>query len=128
MKRLLPLPLLVLCYIANLRAAPLNHSEIARCIFVYAPMQEVATKQNDQRLRSYSLQRLMYVRGVVEANRSNKDFVAAFDGGLQANKAAGVKIEQDLQRAYRESDSALYNRTLRQAEQCDQSLNIVAPK
>lgn len=97
---------------------------VSRCFFVYAPMYEVSAKTNDDKLRSYATQRLMYVRGVLESSMTDPLFKRVFEQNLSKNKGAGVRIEQGLMEAHRNGDAAQYNSEVSKASACDKELGL----
>lgn len=97
---------------------------VSRCFFVYAPMYEVSGRINDILLRSYATQRLMYVRGVLEASKTDPLFKQIFENNLPRNKAAGMSIEEKLVEARRTGNTDGYNKEISRAAVCDKELGL----
>jgi hypothetical protein len=97
---------------------------ISRCFFVYAPIYEVAGQTGDTKLRTYALQRLMYVRGLTESLRSDPVFERVFTENLSRNRSAGIAIERMLPQAIRAGDATSYNAQLDIAAECDRQFGL----
>lgn len=127
MKRLPSATVLALFLLAMPSAAQMSEARaevVSRCFFIYAPIYEVGAKLHDGKLRSYATQRLMYVRGVIEASKSDLVFKRTFEGKLERNKAAAVLVEEDLLRAHKSKDAIRFNAVLAKASACDRELGL----
>lgn len=97
---------------------------VSRCFFVYAPLYEAASQTGNERLRSYSLQRLMYVRGILDAGKNDPLLAKSFERNLAENKRRGIQIERRTIEAYRAGDVQQYNSQVAKAETCDKELGL----
>jgi len=97
---------------------------IARCFFVYAPLYQVAKKMNDEKLLNYSLQRMMYLKGLLGTLKDDGKFKVIFEKNLKKNKADAQLIEDDLIKSLYEKNAVGYNNVLRKGEVCDKELGI----
>lgn len=97
---------------------------VARCIFVYAPLYEFSVSANNVALKTYTLERMMFVRGFNQARLEDLVFKRIFEFNLQQNKRAGVEIKANLNRAADQGDAAAHHRELEKAAVCDKELAI----
>lgn len=105
--------------------------QVARCFFVYAPILEVAKRRSDQALLAYATPRMTWIAGYIDANRGNKVFADQFKAGVPANKAAGIRLEEQLVKSLDDraagvpgADQAL-SKALEPAAACDQATGLL---
>lgn len=102
-------------------------ADVSRCMFVYAPIYEVSKTIKEEKLRSYAIERLVYIRGALKSVETDPGFKQVFETNLSANKRAGVNIENALLSAYRSGNSTLFNLQLSKAAECDDKLGLTQP-
>ena len=102
-----------------------RYASISRCFFVYAPMAQVGKAKAIDALRTYATERLVFIRGYMEANQNIPEFQQVFQKNLGVNKAAGILIEENLIRSIRNSDTRGYNLEVAKAEVCDRETGFI---
>lgn len=99
-------------------------ADLSRCFFVYAPIAQVGRDFPHPGLLQFGQPRVARIGEYVQANRSNSAFKQIFEGNLQVNKEAGIRIEDTLRSALRTQNSAQFLWSLEQATSCDRVIGI----
>ncbi len=104
--------------------------QVARCFFVYAPIYEVAKRRSDQALLAYATPRMTWLAGYFEANRNNKVVADHFKASVAANKAAGMRLEDQVVKSLDDRAAGVpgavqaLTKALKPAAECDQALDL----
>lgn len=104
-------------------AAP-TFDVISRCFFVYAPIFQVGRDRPHTELFQFGQPRVAWVGGYVQANRDNPTFKRVFEANLDANKRAGIKIEETLVQALNTGERGRFSWAINEAISCDKLVGI----
>lgn len=102
-----------------------RYPDVAKCFFVCAALNESARRHAKPELESYAVQRLMWVRGFMNARSDDPAWKSQFESGLKANKSFAVSIEAKLSAAAASNSTDQYNAAIAEGEICDRRLGLV---
>jgi hypothetical protein len=105
-----------------------KYPDVAKCLFVYGALYESARKHARPDLESYTLQRLMWVRGFSEALASDPVWKAQFETGIKDNKKFAESIEGKIASAVASGSAREFNAAVSEGEACDLRLGLYSRK
>lgn len=113
---------LTLCGL-DAKATP-SHDEIANCVWIYAPIHELAKEMGLIQLQSFTIGRIGWLGGYFQANIDNPQFKIAFETNLQDKKQKGLLMKKRMREAILSKDKKTYDEILSKAITCDKTLGI----
>jgi hypothetical protein len=115
----------VLALSANTAFAADSYQAIfSRCFFVYAPIFQTARKLENAPVFIYAQKRFAFMMGYMQDKKDNPQFDKAFKQNHEANKQAGIVIENRLTQAIRLADVSEYVAVMNISKECDRQLGL----
>ena len=104
-------------------AAP-SHDDIARCFWIYAPMHELAKEMQLVQLQSFTLGRVGWLGGYLQANINNQQFKYSFENDLKNKKSQGIAMKESMRDAIVSMNEKKYEEIISKAIECDKIIGI----
>jgi len=93
-----------------------KYRDVSRCFFVYAALYESARKHARPELESYAIQRLMWVRGFMEALASDPGLKVVVEESIKENKVLAGSIDKKVSGAVESNTVHDYNEAVGEGE------------
>lgn len=124
MRFIVPFVAATVAFPNSILAADPSYETMSRCFFVYAPIAQVGRDRPHPELFQFAQGRVAYIGGYVKANKANRAFEQVFKSKLEANKQAGIHIEEVLVTALNGRDQSRFSWVINQAISCDRLIGI----
>lgn len=105
------------------RAAPFD-DEVVDCVWIYAPIHELAKEMKLTQLQSFTLGRIGWLGGYFQANINNPQFKNSFNLNLEQKKRTGLMMKNRMREAILLMDKVTYDEILLKAIKCDKTIGI----